>query len=52
LALITTIFGLAVRIFINNFQLDLNSIERQVMTEVEQAANELVRKAKLNRKKI
>ena len=47
LALITTIFGLAVRIFINNFQLDLNSIERQVMTEVEQAANELVRKAKL-----
>jgi len=47
LALITTIFGLAVRIFINNFQLDLNSVERQVMTEVEHAANELIRKAKL-----
>ncbi|MBE0472134.1 MAG: hypothetical protein IBX55_21830 [Methyloprofundus sp.] len=47
LALMTTIFGLAVRIFINNFQLDLNSIERQVMSEVEHAANELVRKAKL-----
>ncbi len=47
LALITTIFGLAVRIFINNFQIDLNSIERHVMTEVEHAANELIRKAKL-----
>ena len=47
LALITTIFGLAVRIFINNFQLDLNSIERQMMREVEHAANEMIRKAKL-----
>jgi biopolymer transport protein ExbB/TolQ len=47
LALITTIFGLAVRIFINNFQVDLNSIERHVMSEVEHAANELIRKAKL-----
>lgn len=47
LALITTIFGLAVRIFINNFQIDLHSIERQMMTEVEHAANEMIRKAKL-----
>ena len=47
LALITTIFGLAVRIFINNFQIDLNSIERQMMTEVEHAANDMIRKAKL-----
>ncbi len=47
LALITTIFGLAVRIFINNFQLDLHSIERQMMTEVGHAANEMIRKAKL-----
>lgn len=47
LALITTIFGLSVRIFINNFQIDLSSIERQMMTEVEHAANDLIRKAKL-----
>lgn len=47
LALITTIFGLAVRIFINNFQLDLNNIERQMMSEVEHAANDMIRKAKL-----
>ncbi|NOQ64295.1 MAG: hypothetical protein GQ582_07270 [Methyloprofundus sp.] len=47
LALITTIFGLSVRIFINNFQIDLNTIERQMMTEVEHAANEMIRKAKL-----
>ena len=47
LALVTTIFGLAVRIFINNFQIDLNSIERQMMTEVEHAANDMIRKAKL-----
>ena len=47
LALITTIFGLAVRIFINNFQIDLNSIERQMMTGVEHAANDMIRKAKL-----
>lgn len=47
LALITTIFGLAVRIIINNFQVDLNSIERRMMTEVEHAANDMIRKAKL-----
>lgn len=47
LALITTIFGLAVRIFINNFQIDLSSIERQMMTEVEHAANDMIRKSKL-----
>ncbi|MCK5354114.1 MAG: hypothetical protein KAJ63_03275 [Methyloprofundus sp.] len=47
LALITTIFGLAVRIFINNFQIDLNGIERQMMTEVEHAANDMIRKSKL-----
>ena len=47
LALITTIFGLAVRIFINNFQVDLGSVERQMMMEVGHAANEMIRKAKL-----
>lgn len=47
LALLTTIYGLAVRIYINNFQVDLHSAERHVMSGVEQAANELVRKAKL-----
>jgi ABC-type transporter Mla subunit MlaD len=47
LALLTTIFGLAVRIYINNFQVDIHSAERHMMTEVEHAANDLVRKAKL-----
>jgi len=47
LALLTTIFGLAVRIYINNFQVDIQSAERHMMTEVEYAANDLVRKAKL-----
>ncbi len=47
LALLTTIFGLAVRILINNFQVDLESAERHMMNEVEHAASELVRKAKL-----
>ena len=31
LALTTTIFGLAVRIYINNFQVDLRSAERQML---------------------
>lgn len=47
LALLTTIFGLAVRIFINNFQIDIHGAERHIMSGVEQAANELVQKAKL-----
>ena len=47
LALLTTIFGLAVRIYINNFQVDIHSAERHMMSEVEHAANDLVRKAKL-----
>ncbi len=47
LALLTTIFGLAVRIYINNFQIDLRSADRFMMTGIEHAANELVRKAKL-----
>ncbi len=46
LALTTTIFGLAVRIYINNFQVDLRSAERQMLEGVEQAANDFVRKAK------
>ena len=46
LALITTIFGLAVRIYINNFQVDLRSAERQMLAGVEQATNDFVRKAK------
>mgnify|MGYP000553574454 CR=1 FL=1 len=47
LALLTTIFGLAVRIYINNFQIEVHGAERHVMSGVEQAANELVKKAKL-----
>jgi len=47
LALLTTIFGLAVRIFINNFQIEVRGAERHIMSGVEQAANELVKKAKL-----
>ena len=47
LALITTIFGLAVRIFINNFQVDLNHVEHLMMVEVDHAANDMIRKAKL-----
>lgn len=47
LALLTTIFGLAVRIFINNFQIDIYATEKHIMSGVEQAANELVQKAKL-----
>ncbi|PKM12868.1 MAG: hypothetical protein CVV13_03940 [Gammaproteobacteria bacterium HGW-Gammaproteobacteria-3] len=46
LALITTIFGLAVRITITNFQVDLHSAERQMLQGVEQVANDFVRKAK------
>ena len=46
LALITTIFGLSVRIYINNFQVDLRSAERQMLEGVEQAAGDFVRKAK------
>ncbi|WP_031434258.1 coiled-coil domain-containing protein [Methylomarinum vadi] len=46
LALTTTIFGLAVRIYINNFQVDLRSAERQMLEGVELAANDFVRKAK------
>ncbi|MGR9045837.1 MAG: hypothetical protein ACU83N_11105 [Gammaproteobacteria bacterium] len=46
LALITTIFGLAVRITINNFEIDIRGAERQMLEGVEQAANDFVRKAK------
>ena len=46
LALITTIFGLTVRITINNFQVDLRNAERQMLEGVEFAANDFVRKAK------
>jgi len=47
LALLTTITGLAVRIYINNFQIEVQGVERQVMSAVEQAANDLVKKSKL-----
>jgi len=47
LALLTTIFGLAVRIYINNFQIDVDGAERHIMSGVELAANDLVKKAKL-----
>ncbi len=47
LALLTTIFGLSVRIYINNFKVDIRSAETHMMTEIEYAANELIRKAKI-----
>jgi len=47
LALLTTIFGLAVRIYINNFQIDIDGAERYIMSGVELAANDLVNKARL-----
>ena len=47
LALLTTIFGLTVRIYVNNFQIEVQGAEKHIMSAVEQAANELVKKAKL-----
>lgn len=47
LALITTIAGLAVRIYITNYQVEMEDVERQMLQGLDHAASEFVRKSKL-----